>query len=167
MNYGMILWYVFQPWRLKNVWRAFAPGDSEPLYTLKATTAFSFKPGINIFLRSNTAQKKPDYTIEGLFLAKKCSIYFGEELVAEVCDHFPLLLLLLLLYICIYIHTVFFSFFLSLFVSISLSLSQTHIRWNQPEILLFLHKSIVFPSLVLLCLCSFQNNIEHIQIVFI
>lgn len=84
MNYGMILWYVFQPWRLKNVWRAFAPGDSEPLYTLKATTAFSFKPGINIFLRSNTAQKKPDYTIEGLFLAKKCSIYFGEELVAEV-----------------------------------------------------------------------------------
>ncbi|XP_024393150.1 protein LURP-one-related 15 [Physcomitrium patens] len=79
-----IVYMEEKPWRLKNVWRAFAPGDSEPLYTLKATTAFSFKPGINIFLRSNTAQKKPDYTIEGLFLAKKCSIYFGEELVAEV-----------------------------------------------------------------------------------
>ncbi|XP_024390269.1 protein LURP-one-related 15 isoform X2 [Physcomitrium patens] len=30
------------------------------------------------------AQKKPDYTIEGSFLAKKCLIYFGEELVTEV-----------------------------------------------------------------------------------
>jgi hypothetical protein len=68
------------------LWKAFAPGESEPLFTLKATNAFSFKPRVNIFLPSNTAQKQPDYTIEGAFLAKKCRIYFGEELVAEVRD---------------------------------------------------------------------------------
>ncbi|KAG0579223.1 hypothetical protein M758_4G084100 [Ceratodon purpureus] len=73
-----------KPWTLKNVWKAFAPGESEPLFTLKSTNAFSFKPRVNIFLPSNTAQKQPDYTIEGGFLAKKCRIYFGEELVAEV-----------------------------------------------------------------------------------
>lgn len=51
---------------------------------MKSLSAFTCKPKVNIFLASNTAQKKPDYTIEGSFLAKKCLIYFGEELVTEV-----------------------------------------------------------------------------------
>lgn len=81
---NIVVYMEEKPWALKNVWRAFAPGGSEPLFTLKSTSAFSFKPNVNIFLPSNTAQKQPDYTIEGGFLAKRCRIYFGEELVAEV-----------------------------------------------------------------------------------
>lgn len=92
---GWLVWYFFQIWTLKNVWKAFAPGEQEPLFTLKSLNAFSFKPRVNIFLPSNTAQKQPDYTIVGGFLAKKCRIYFGEELVAEVRDLFFLWLLLL------------------------------------------------------------------------
>lgn len=83
-----------QPWTLKNVWKVYSPGESEPLFTLKSSSAFSFKPKLNIFLSTNTAQKTPDYTVDGGFLAKKCRIFFGDELVAEVphTKHKPFLL---------------------------------------------------------------------------
>lgn len=83
-NGNVVLYMEEKPWTLKNLWRAFVPGESVPLFTVKATNAFSFSPKVNIFLHSNVAQKQPDYTIEGDFLAKNCRIFHGEVLVAEV-----------------------------------------------------------------------------------
>lgn len=83
-NGNVVVYMEEKPWTLKNVWKAYSPGESEPLFTLKSSSAFSFKPKVNIFLSTNTAQKTPDYTVDGGFLAKKCRIYFGDELVAEV-----------------------------------------------------------------------------------
>jgi uncharacterized protein YxjI len=83
-NGNVVVYMEEKPWTLKNVWKAYSPGESEPLFTLKSSSAFSFKPKVNIFLSTNTAQKQPDYTVDGGFLAKKCRIYFGDELVAEV-----------------------------------------------------------------------------------
>lgn len=83
-NGKVVVYMEEKPWTIKNVWKAYSPGESEALFTLKSLSAFTCKPKVNIFLASNTAQKKPDYTIEGSFLAKKCLIYFGEELVTEV-----------------------------------------------------------------------------------
>lgn len=68
-----------------DVWRAFEPENKEqPLWTMKKAAFCSFGPQLHIFLPSNTEREVPDYTINGQWLCKTCTINFGEQKVAEV-----------------------------------------------------------------------------------
>jgi len=74
-----------KPWSCIRVWRTFEPGNKEqPLWTVKKATFCNFRPRLQIFLPSNTQRAIPDYTIEGQWQCKKCTIFCGEQKVAEV-----------------------------------------------------------------------------------
>jgi hypothetical protein len=51
---------------------------------MKKATFCNFRPRLQIFLPSNTQREIPDYAIEGQWQCKKCTIFCGEQKVAEV-----------------------------------------------------------------------------------
>ncbi|KAG0589793.1 hypothetical protein KC19_1G048300 [Ceratodon purpureus] len=74
-----------KPWSFMGAWRAFEPDNKEqPLWTMKKSSFCSFGPKLQIFLPSNAEREIPDYTIKGQWLCKKCTIFLGEQKVAEV-----------------------------------------------------------------------------------
>lgn len=72
-------------WSFSVVWRAFDSRTKERrLWTLKKKCSWGRGPNLKIFLPHNREQKHPDYTIKGNWMCKKCTIFFGENKVAEV-----------------------------------------------------------------------------------
>lgn len=80
-----IVFMESKPFSFIGVWKAFAPNDQEqPLWTMKKSCYCSIGPKLQIVLPSNEEQKVPDYTIKGNWLCRKSTIFFGEQIVAEV-----------------------------------------------------------------------------------
>jgi uncharacterized protein YxjI len=74
-----------KPWLWIGTWNAFEPGNQEkPLWTMRKSCFCSFGPQLQIFLPSNTEREIPDYTINGQWLCRTCTIFCGEQKVAEV-----------------------------------------------------------------------------------
>jgi uncharacterized protein YxjI len=74
-----------KPLSFIGAWKAFAPNNQEqPLWTMKKSCFCSIGPKLQIFLPSNEERKVPDYTIKGNWLCKKSTIFFGEQIAAEV-----------------------------------------------------------------------------------
>lgn len=83
----LIVYACVQPLSFIGVWKAFAPNHQEqPLWTMRKSCC-SVGPKIQIFLPSNEEQKVPDYTIKGNWLCRKSTIFFRDQIAAEVHWH--------------------------------------------------------------------------------
>ena len=77
-----------QFWTAHGRWEVFK-GDSQNrrdlIFTAKKHSIVNRQTNLDVFLAKNTAEKVPDFKVEGSFSGKSYTIYAGEVIIAQVC----------------------------------------------------------------------------------
>lgn len=72
---------------LYDRWDAFRgdqPKPDDALFTVKRSAYFQLKTSLNVFLASAKKDSNPDFKVKGNYFERKCTVFHGSEIVAEV-----------------------------------------------------------------------------------
>ncbi|XVF29667.1 hypothetical protein REPUB_Repub15cG0141600 [Reevesia pubescens] len=67
-----------------QIYRGDSNNPNDLLFSVKKSSLLQFKTTLDVFLASNTRESQPDFRIKGRWYESGCTIYAGENIIAQV-----------------------------------------------------------------------------------